>query len=82
MRVKDVFLNKLHLRTIEGDEAFYFWNLDGNFHGAVLTHVDNFEVAETNDFVKDIISMVEQELTVSKVEEDVFRYTGLDVKMV
>ena len=26
--------------------------------------------------------MVEQELRVSKVEEDVFRYTGLDVKMV
>ena len=26
--------------------------------------------------------MVEQELTISKVEEDVFRYTGLDVKMV
>ena len=26
--------------------------------------------------------MVVQELTVSKVEEDVFRYTGLDVNMI
>ena len=39
-------------------------------------------MAGTTDFVKEIISVVEQELTVSKVEEDVFRYTGLDVKMV
>ena len=39
-------------------------------------------MAGTPDFVVEIISVVEQELTVSKVEEDVFRYTGLDVKMV
>ena len=32
--------------------------------------------------MEEIISVVEQELTVSKVEEYMFRYTGLDVKMV
>ena len=36
----------------------------------------------TPEFVKEIISVVEEELTVSKVEEDTFRYTGLDVKIV
>ena len=36
LRVRDVFLNKLHLKTI-GDKAFYYKNLDGDFHGAVLT---------------------------------------------
>ena len=30
LRVKDVFLNKLGLKTVEGDEAFYFRNLDLN----------------------------------------------------
>ena len=43
LRVRDIFLNKLHLKTI-GDKAFYFRNLDGDFHGAVLTHVNNFVV--------------------------------------
>ena len=47
-----------------------------------MTHVDEFEVARTPEFVKEIISVVEEELTVWKVEEDTFRYTGLDVKIV
>ena len=82
LRVRDVFLNKLKLKTVEGDKAFYYCNLDGDFHGAVLTHVDDFEVTGTTDFVEEIISMVEKELTISKVEEDIVRYTGLDVKMI
>ena len=82
LRVKDVFLNKLDLKTIEGDEAFYYQNLDGNFQGAVLTHVDDFEVTGTTEFVEEIISVVEKELIVSKVEKDTFLYTGLDVKIV
>ena len=82
LRVRDVFLNKLHLKTIEGDEAFYYRNIDGDFHGAVLTHVDDFELTGTNDFVEEIIKVVEKELTISKVEEDKFRYIGLDVNAV
>ena len=79
--VRDVFLNKLNLKTVEGDEAFYYCNLDGNFHGAVLTHVDDFEVTETTELVEEIISVVEKELIVSKVEKDTIRYTWLDVKI-
>ena len=82
LRVRDVFLNKLHLKTIEGDKAFYYKNQDGDFQGAVLTHVDDFELTGTNDFVEDVISVVEKELTISKVEEDNFRYTGLDVNVI
>ena len=81
LRVRDVFFNKLHLKTI-GDEVFYYRNVDGDFHRAVLTHFDDFEVTGTNDFVEEIISVFEIELTISKVEEDKFRYTGLDVKVI
>ena len=28
---RDIFLNKLNLKTVEGDEAFYYRNLDGEF---------------------------------------------------
>ena len=62
LRVRDVFLNKLNLKTVEGDEAFYYHNLDGDLHGAVLTHVDDFEVIGTTDFEEEIISVVEKEL--------------------
>ena len=70
LRVRYVFLNKLQLKTVEGDEAFYYWNLDGDFQGAVLTHVDDFELTGTTDFVDEIITVVEKEFTISKVEED------------
>ena len=59
--------------TIEGYEAFQNQNLDGDFHGAVLTHVDDFEVTGTNNFVEEIIKVVEKELT---------EYTGLDVNVI
>ena len=48
----------------------------------MITHVDDFNLVGTPDFIKNVISMIEEELTVSKVEEDAFRFTGLDVKAV
>ena len=75
-------MNKLHFKTIEGDKAFYYRNVDGNFHGAFLTHIDDFELTGTNDFVEEILEVVEKELTISKVEKDNFRYIGLDVNVI
>ena len=57
-------------------------NLDGNLHGAVITHVDDFNLARTAEFIEKVISVIEEELTVSKIEKDVFRLIGLDVKVV
>ena len=82
LRVKDVFLNKLKFQTVDGDEAFYYLNVNGKLHGAIITHIDDFNLAGTPDFIKHVISVVGEELTVSKVEEDVFRFTGLDIKAV
>ena len=53
--VKNVFLNELGLKTIHGDEAFYYSNVKGKLQGAILTHVDDFYIAGTLDFVKHII---------------------------
>ena len=68
LQVRDEFLNKLHLKTIEGDEAFYYKQVDGDFQGAVLTHVDDFELTGTTDFVEELLEVVEKELTVLKVK--------------
>ena len=53
-------MNKLQLKTVEGDEAFYYRNLNGDFQGALLTHVDDFEVTGTTDFVEEIMAVVER----------------------
>ena len=49
---------------------------------AVITHVDDFTLAGTEDFIKEVLETVGKELTVSKIERDRFRYTGIDVSAV
>ena len=82
LRAKEVFLSQLGLQTIDGDEAFYFLNVDGQLKGTITTNVDDFNLAGMVEFVEKVISHLEQELTVSKIEEDAFRFTGLDIKVV
>ena len=70
------------MKVIEGDEAFYYLHQDGELIGAVITHVDDFTLAGTEDFIKEVLETVAKELTVSKIERDSFRYTGIDVAAV
>ena len=65
---------------MEGDEAFYYLKKDGRLMDAVITNIDDFTLAGTNEFVDQVLKVINEELTVSKVEEDAFRYTGIDVK--
>ena len=64
---------------MEGDEAFYYLHQDGELMGAVITHVDDFTLAGTEDFIREVLETISRELTVSKIEKDNFRYTGIDV---
>ena len=46
----------------------------------VLLHVDDFMMSGSNDCIAETTKMFQDNLTVSKVEDDKFRYCGLDVK--
>ena len=56
------------MKVMEEDEAFYYLHEGGVLKGAVITHVDDFTMAGTSIFIKDVLEMVEKELTVSKFE--------------
>ena len=45
-----------------------------------MSHVDDFTIAGEEEFVKRIVKGISEKFTVSKVEENEFRFTGLDVK--
>ena len=45
-----------------------------------LSHVDDFTIAGDIEFVQRIVNGIREKFTVSKIEEDKFRFTGLDVK--
>merc|ERR1711873_357206 len=69
-------LQKMGLKTLPGDEAVYYEHKNGKLMGLILSHV-----AGTQEFVQRIVAGIEERFTVSKVEEDNFRFTGLDVKI-
>ena len=80
-QVKEV-LREIGLKVMEGDEAFYYLHRDGELLGAVITHVDDFTLAGTENFIKEVLETISRELTVSKIEKEKFRYTGIDVSAV
>ena len=47
-----------------------------------MTCVDDFDLAGTESFVDMVTERVSAVLDVSKVEDDKFRYTGIDIKKV
>ena len=78
LRVKEVFKEE-NMRTLPGDEAFYFQNIGGLLHGMIITHVDDFQIAGNSQFIDRILRKLESKLTVSKIEKDKYRFTGIDV---
>ena len=79
--VKEV-LTDLGMKVMVGDEAFYYLREGDRLTGAIITHVDDFSLAGDDSFIEKVVSEVEKCLTVSNVEKDKFRFTGLDVKTV
>ena len=51
-------MSELGLCTIDEDKVFYFLNENHVLHGANLTHVDDFNISGTPDFIKKIIDHV------------------------
>ena len=47
----------------------------------VITHVDDFNVGGTSKFVDETTDLIKRNMTVSKVEDDRFRFCGVDVRL-
>ena len=45
-----------------------------------MSHVDDFTIAGNEEFVRRIVKGISDRFTVSKIEKDEFRFTGLDIK--
>ena len=52
---------------LQGDEAFYYrHNKEGDLEGMISSHVDDFVLASTEEFMKEIREVVEKKLDISK----------------
>jgi hypothetical protein len=60
-RVKEIF-GKERLTNVNGDETFYFCYEKEDLKGMVLTHVDDFNIARTKEFIERIVKVLKKEL--------------------
>ena len=58
LRAKEA-LKKVGFKVMEGDEAFYYRDRNGKLIGAVITHVDDFTLAGTKEFIKEVLDALE-----------------------
>merc|ERR1712115_120556 len=79
LKVRETLIN-FNLNTLPGEDAVYYQHINGNLIGMLLSHVDDFTITGTNKFVNRIVEGLKKIFTISKIEEDNFRFTGLDVK--
>ena len=80
LKVREVF-DECKLRILDGDESFYFRRDEkGNLEGMVSSQVDDFILAGTNRVLEEITKKIAEKLEISKLEDNEFRFTGMDVK--
>ena len=78
--VKKILI-ETNFKKLKSDEAFYYKVFKGKLHSMVLLHVDDFMMSGGDTFIKETTDVFKKNLSVSKVEDDKFRYCGLDVRM-
>ena len=78
LRVREIF-KALGFKVVKGDEAFYYKHENGRLIGMIVTHVDDFIVAGSPSTIDSVKEAIMKELTISKVESNSFRFTGLDI---
>ena len=78
LRVKAVF-EKIGLRKLVGDEALYYkHNENGDLVGMISTHVDDFSLAGSEDFLISVTEEIRKTLDISKVEEIlIYKYSQI-----
>ena len=69
------------LTKLNGDEAFYMKHQNGQLKGMILLHVDDFMIGGSNEFVDGITDVFCKELTVSTIEDSLFRYCVIDMEL-
>ena len=62
------------------DNVFFYLNKNGNLLAMISSHGDDFKIAADEEFRLEIIERIRKHLTISKVEKNEFRFTGVDFK--
>ena len=79
MAVRETLV-KLGMKSVSGDDAFFFLIKEGKLIGMCILHVDDFLMGGTDSFYKVVQDKLLGRFTFGKVEVGNFKFTGLDIK--
>ena len=79
MAVKETLLT-MNMKSLSGDDAFFFCIRAGKLIGMVILHVDDFLVAGTTEFFQIVKKKLIGRFTFGKIEFGSFKFTGLNIK--
>ena len=77
LKVKEILLG-MGFEVMHEDNAFFYLRQDGELIAMISCHVDDFKIAASEDFGQKIIDAIALHLTISKIEKNKFRFTGVD----
>ena len=79
MSVRETLLG-MDMKSLSGDDAFFFCVRAGKLVGMVIIHVDDFLVAGTTDFFTVVKQKLIGRFTFGKIEFGSFKFTGLNIR--
>ena len=77
LKLKEV-LNEADLKTVVGDQAFYYVHDGEKLRGMACSHVDDINITGDKDFLSWLKMYMKEKLHISKIEDNVFRFYGVD----
>ena len=73
-------LKSMQMKSLSGDDAFFYMIENKKLTGMILLHVDDFMVAGNPTFLKLVEKKLEKRFTFGKVECRNFKFTGLYIR--
>ena len=61
------------------DKALYLWHDKNTVIGVIISHVDDMMYGGTNAWIDRVIGGIEHAFKISRMDEGVFNYIGIDV---
>ena len=77
LKVKEILLG-MDFDEMHEDNAFFYLNKNGKLIAMISSHVDDFKIAAEENMRETIIDKIKEHLTISKVDKNSFRFTGVD----
>ena len=79
LAVKETLLS-MEMKSLSGDDAFFYSIKNGKLVGICIIHVDDFLIGGNDDFLKTVEDKLEKRFTFGKIELRNFKFTGLNIK--